>query len=150
MVNFVAKNKMMKGLTVAWLVMGLFGAYGQTLTGTWQVVKDSNCMGQEFEETSDVEDELLENMSSRAGATSKVFLFNTDGSGEKTWHSKGKKKGSSKEKFLFKENDGILYFLDKKSSLIVSTFLIEELTSTTLIMFNKDRSCERLELARVK
>jgi len=140
----------MRRLLVGLLFLSIYVAYGQTLPGTWQVVKQSNCIGNEFGEPSETEEALLESMSSLSGYTPKTFLFNADGSGEENWRSRGKKKSASKEKFLYRYTDEALYLLDKKSRLITDTFLVEELTATSLKMFNKDRSCERLELVRVK
>lgn len=140
----------MKGLLVSLFVLSVSGLQAQTLTGTWQVVKQSNCMGTELGAPSETEEELLESMSALAGNTPKTISFNTDGSGEENWRLRGRKKSVSKEKFLYRYTEDTIYLLDKKSRLITDTFLVEELTSTSLKMFNKDRSCERLEFVRVK
>ena len=140
----------MRGLLMGLFFLSISSAYGQPLPGTWQVVKENNCMGNEMGTLSETEEELLESMSTRSGNTPKTFLFNADGSGEENWRSRGKKNSASKEKFLYRYTDEVLYLLDKKSRLITYTFLVEELTATSLKMFNKDRDCERLELVRVK
>lgn len=129
--------------------MGIISAFGQSLTGTWQVVKSGNCMGDEFSDTTETEDELLESMASKSTTTPKTIRFNADNSGEENWRTIGKRKASSREKFLYRYSDGSIYFLDKKSRIITDTFIVEELTYSTLIMFNKSRSCERLELTRI-
>jgi len=140
----------MKGLLMSLFFLSVSCLSAQSLQGTWQVVKQSNCMGNELGDPSETEEELLESMSSLSGNAPKTITFNTDGSGEENWRSRGKKKSSSKEKFLYRYTDEALYLLDKKSRLITDTFLVEELTTTSLKMFNKDRACERLELVRVR
>jgi hypothetical protein len=124
-------------------------APAQRLTGTWQVVKESNCLGIEMVEPEETEQELLESMSTLSGSTPKTFRFNDDGTGEENWRTRGKRKASSKEKFMYRFTEGAVYFLDKKTRLITDTFLVETFTASSLIMFNKDRTCERVELARV-
>jgi len=140
----------MKKVLVGLMIMMISSTFAQTLTGTWQVIKESNCMGDEFNNNpSEAEEELLKSMSFMSGGTPKTIQFNADGSGEENWRKKGKKKPSSKEKFLYRISDGIIYFLDKKSRLITNTYIIEQLTESQLLMFNKERSCERVELSRI-
>lgn len=139
----------MRGLVVAILILAVASAFAQSLSGTWQVVKESNCLGDEFSDPSETEEELVESMSTLASSP-KMLLFNDDNSGEENVRSKGKRKASSKEKFLYRYNDGFIYFLDKKSRLITDTFIVEELTATSLIIFHKERTCERLELTRIQ
>lgn len=140
----------MKWLMVFLLMLGAYVPFAQSLTGTWQVVKESNCLGEEFGEPSETEAELLESMSSLGTKTPKTIQFNADGTGEENWRTRKKKKPASREKFLYRHSDEMIYLLDKKSRLITDAFIVEELTSASLIMFNKDRNCERLELVRVK
>jgi len=130
-------------------VFALSGAGAQGITGTWQVVKDSQCMTDELGVSSETEEELLESMASMSGTTPKTIFFNTNGTGEENWRTRGKKKPSSKSQFLYRYSNGTIYFLDKKSRLITGTYIVEELTPTSLVFFNKDRSCERTELIRV-
>ena len=121
----------------------------QSIIGTWQVMKERNCLGRELEEPTKTEEELTERMTSLSGQIPKVITFNPDQSGKQNWKSVGKKKSAVREKFLYKVADDTLYFLDKKSRLIIDTYLIQALSADILILVNKSRSCERLELARV-
>jgi hypothetical protein len=130
-----------------WLQFGL--SYSQPIVGTWQVAKQSNCMSDELGDPSDTEKEMLEAMSSKAGYTPMTIRFNADGSGEENWKVLGRKKSASREKFLYRHDDIFLYFLDRRSRIITDTFIVEELTPSTLVIFNKARNCERSELIRV-
>ena len=133
------------------LICGLLvaGVHAQGIVGTWQIMKQSNCMSDEMDELSDTEEELLEAMSSKSDHTPMTLKFNADGTGEENWKVVGRKKSAGREKFLYRRDDTLLYFLDKKSRLITDTFIVEELTPSTLVIFNKVRNCERAELIRI-
>jgi hypothetical protein len=126
------------------------GGYGQSVSGTWQVVKESTCLGNEMGAPDETEQELAAEMKTLSGPTPKTIQFNTDNSGEQNWKSVGKKKPVVKEKFLYKVADDVLYLLDKKSKLITDTYLIQALTTDSLVLVNTSRFCERIELVRVK
>lgn len=144
------KGGHMKGLIIVLVLLNSLCGYTQNITGTWQVSKQANCMSGELGETSETEEELLEEMASRSGSVPKTFIFSTDGTGMENWRTYGKRKPSSKEKFLYRYTDGVLYLLDKKSRLITGTYIVEEITSSSLIIINKDRSCERVEFVRIQ
>jgi hypothetical protein len=140
----------MKGLIMMLLLLASLCGYTQHITGMWQVSQQSNCMSGELGEVSETEEELLGEMASRSANTPKTFTFNNDGTGTENWRTYGKRKPSSKEKFLYRYTDGVLYLLDKKSRLITGTFIIEEITASSLIIINKDRTCERVEFVRIQ
>lgn len=140
----------MKGLiTVLVLLVSLCG-YTQQITGTWQVSQQANCMSGKLGEVSETEEELLGEMASRSGNTPKTFTFNSEGTGTENWRTYGKRKPSAKEKFLYRYSEGMLYLLDKKSRLITGTYIIEEITASSLVIINKDRTCERVEFVRIQ
>jgi hypothetical protein len=126
------------------------GGYCQSVVGTWQVVKESTCLSNEMGPSDETEEELSGQMKTLSGPTPKTIQFNTDNSGEQNWKSVGKKKPVVKEKFLYKVADDVLYLLDKKSRLITDTYLIQVLTADSMVLVNKSRSCEQMELVRVK
>ncbi|QOI97235.1 MAG: hypothetical protein HRU69_06915 [Flammeovirgaceae bacterium] len=134
------------------LVMIVFatGGYGQSVVGYWQVIKQSICLGNEMVPTSETEEELSQQMAALAGPTPRVIQFNTDNTGEHNWKSVGKKKAAVRDKFLYKVADDTVYLLDKKSRLITDTYIIQVLTAESLVLVNKSRPCERIELVRVK
>lgn len=140
----------MKGLIIVLMLLTSLSGYTQPITGTWQVSQQANCMSGELGEISETEEELLGEMASRSGNTPKTFTFNSDGTGTENWRTYGKRKPSSKEKFLYRYTDGVLYLLDKKSRLITGTYIIEEITASSLIIINKDRTCERVEFVRIQ
>ena len=127
-----------------------YTSWGQNLTGVWQVTHESQCMDQELGTPSETEEELEEAMQSMSGRTPKVMILKADLTGEWNWKTVGKKKSAHKEKFIYRISDGIIYILDKRSRLITDTFFIELNTADSLIVFRKDRSCERYEMVRTK
>lgn len=132
------------------MVVVAAGCYGQSVVGYWQVAKESTCLGNEMAPSSETEEELSQQMAALAGPVPKVIQFNTDNTGEHNWKSIGKKKAAVREKFLYKVADDVVYLLDKKSRLITDTYMIQVLTAESLVLVNKSRSCERMELVRVK
>lgn len=132
------------------LLLAALNGYSQSIMGTWQVMKESNCLGNELESPTETEEELTNQMAALSGQTPKVMRFNPDNSGEQNWKAVGKRKTAVREKFLYKMADDVLYILDKKSKLITDTYLIHVLTAESLVLVNKSRSCERMELVRVK
>ncbi len=135
---------------LAMLMAAALNGFGQSITGTWQVMKESTCLGNELESPTETEEELANRMAALSGQTPKVMQFNADNSGEQNWKSVGKKKAAVKEKFLYKVAEDVLYLLDKKSRLITETYLVQVLTADNLVLVNKSRPCERMELARIK
>lgn len=131
------------------MVVVAAGSYGQLVVGTWQAIKESSCLENELEPPTETEEELSQQMATRSGATPKVIQFNSDNTGEHNWKSVGKKKAAVREKFLYKVADDALYLLDKKSRLIIDTYIIQVLTAESLVLVNKSRPCERMELVRV-
>jgi hypothetical protein len=127
-----------------------YTSWGQNLTGVWQVTHESQCMDQELGTPSETEEELEEAMQSMSGRAPKVMILKADLTGEWNWKTVGKKKSAYKEKFIYRISDGIIYILDKRSRLITDTFIIELNTADSLIVFRKDRSCERYEMVRTK
>ena len=132
------------------LLLAALSGYSQTIVGIWQVTKESTCLEIELGSSSEAEEELTNEMAALSGQTPKVLQFNSDNSGEQNWKSAGRKKSAVRDKFLYKVADYTLYLLDKKSKLITDTYLIEVLTENNLVLVNKSRSCEQIELVRVK
>jgi hypothetical protein len=144
-------EKVMKTIALLLLTISpILLSHAQTLTGTWQVVKQTHCMEDQLGAPSETETELLEAMEGMAGAPPRVLILNADMTGEWNWKTSGKKKVAVKEKMLYRVSDGYLYILDKKSRLITDTFIIEMQTTESLSMFRKDRSCEHYDLIRTK
>lgn len=123
--------------------------FAQGLVGTWQQTENKTCFQSQLKE-SDTEKELTQAMGASRNAIAKIVTFDEKGRGEEGIFSQGKKKGSNKTEFRYQVNDNELQYLDKKSGMITSRFIIDELTSTTLRLHNAMRDCEIQVYTRVK
>jgi hypothetical protein len=123
--------------------------HSQALMGTWQLTEDKTCFQSQFKE-SDTEKELSSGMGASRNAIAKLIKFGEKGKGEEGIFSQGKKKGSSMNDFRYQVQGQELQFLDKKSGMITSRFVIDELTTTTLRFHNAMRDCEIKTFTRVR
>jgi hypothetical protein len=122
----------------------------QSLVGTWQLTENKTCFTSPFKE-SDTEKELAPSMGGSSGdAVAKLIKFGEKGKGEEGIFSQGKKKGSSMNDFRYQVKGNELQFLDKKSGMITSRFVIDELTDNTLRFHNAQRDCESKTFIKVK
>lgn len=122
----------------------------QSLVGTWQQTENNTCFTSPFKE-SETEKELTPSMGgASADAIAKLIKFGEKGKGEEGIFTQGKKKGSSMNDFRYQVKGNELQFLDKKSGMITSRFVIDELTETTLRFHNAQRDCESKTFTKVK
>jgi len=130
------------------LMLPLLGQ-GQSLMGTWQLTEDKTCFQSQFEE-SETEKELSSAMGASRNAVAKLIRFGEKGKGEEGIFSQGKRKGSSMNEFRYQVKGNELQFIDRKSGMITSRFIIDELTGTTLRFHNAMRDCEVKTFVKVK
>ena len=57
-------------------------ANGQSLVGTWQVIKQTNCLESEVSDTTKTDEELMKEFSSKSNRSPKVVIFKADNTGE--------------------------------------------------------------------
>ncbi|MFZ5971260.1 MAG: lipocalin family protein [Bacteroidota bacterium] len=135
---------------LAWsiLMLPLLGQ-GQSLMGTWQLTEDKTCFQSQFEE-SETEKEISSAMGASRNAVAKLIRFGEKGKGEEGIFSQGKRKGSSMNEFRYQVKGNELQFIDRKSGMITSRFIIDELTGTTLRFHNAMRDCEVKTFVKVK
>lgn len=122
---------------------------GQSLMGTWQLTEDKTCFQSQFEE-SETEKEISSAMGASRNAVAKLIRFGEKGKGEEGIFSQGKRKGSSMNEFRYQVKGNELQFIDRKSGMITSRFIIDELTGTTLRFHNAMRDCEVKTFVKVK
>ena len=121
----------------------------QMLMGTWQLTEEKTCFQSEFQQ-SDTEKELSSAMGASRNAVARLIRFGEKGKGEEGIFSQGKRKGSGMNEFRYQMQGQELQFVDKKSGMITSRFIIDELTGTTLRFHNAMRDCETKTFVRVK
>jgi len=128
----------------------------QSIVGTWQLSEQKTCFqanvaSETEKKESDTEKELSSAMgSSSSTAVARVMTLTEKGGGEEGIMSAGKKKASSKESFRYQVSGSEFQVLDKKSGLVKSRWVIDELTETSLTMHDAVRDCEIKTYLKVK
>lgn len=124
--------------------------FSQTIVGTWQLMKQSNCMSDQLPVDED-EEELLQDMSTMAQRDIPLTIeFKSNNTGSENLHTLGSKKQTKYKSFLFKFDGDNLYMLDKKSQTISEAYTIDKLSSDSLIYSNVSRPCETKVFVRLK
>lgn len=122
----------------------------QSLVGTWQVTRQSNCLENEVTDTVRLDENMLKDFSSKSNRSPKIVSFNVDNSGEERIQEIDKKRAISTKKFHYKHDETNIYILDKKSHLIMNSLVIDKLTSDSLVYHAAGKECERTFLVRTK
>jgi hypothetical protein len=123
---------------------------GQTIQGTWQLVKTANCMDEKIQADSDAEQELVDEMKGLSGPSSRVVRFKDKGAGEETTRILNRKKTVNGKNFLYKINGETLLILDKRSQTISDSYSIDKLSRDSLILSNATRACEIRFFVKIK
>jgi hypothetical protein len=140
----------MKAIITLFLSFAFCLAMSQSVVGTWQITKQSNCLESEVSDTLKMDEDVMAEFSSKSNRSPKVVSFNSDNTGEEAIKTMDKKKSSSVKKFHYKQDGSTIYILDKKSRLITSSLVIETLTSDSLVYHPAGKACERIFLVRTK
>ncbi len=132
------------------LVFSASSIFSQSLVGTWQLTKQSNCMSDQLP-TDEEEEVLLQDMASMSNRDIPLTIeFKSNNSGTENLHTINSKKQSKYKSFLFKFDGDNLYILDKKSQTISAAYTIDRLSSDSLIYSNASRPCETKVFVRLK
>lgn len=128
----------------------VFEAFPQSLVGTWQLVNQTTCIGDELEEDDAETAALVEEMKSMSGGTSKVLRFKDNQNGEESIRLITTRKSAKVNSFMYKFDGDNLYLLDKKSRLLLGSYIVETVSSDSLIFSNKARPCETRVFVRIR
>lgn len=148
--NFVQKGGLMKWIAMLVTIAAPSLTIGQSIVGDWQVTKQTNCLENEVSGTLKTDSAMLEARSSQSTHTPIVMTFRADNTGEERVNVMNKKKPADRKKFHYKFDSRNIYILDKKSHLIVNGFVVEALTTDTLIYYTQGKECEKTTLVRIK
>jgi hypothetical protein len=144
----------MKTLAIVTLLCLSYVSQAQSIVGTWQLTDEKTCFESQSQsqfQQSETEKELSSAMgSSSKTSVAKLITFTSKGRGEEGIFSKGKKKGSGTSDFRYQVQGGEIQFLDKKSGMITSRYIIEELSESVLRFHDAARDCEIKAFTRVK
>ncbi len=122
----------------------------QSIVGRWQLVKQSNCVESELGEEEAGVKEMTEDMKGLSGAEPQIIEFKENNTGEENTKIISQKKSYNSKSFLYRLNEGTLYFLDKKSKTIIDGFTVEKMDQDSLIISNATRVCETKIFVRIK
>jgi hypothetical protein len=143
----ILKQKLiMRGLTSLCLITFIVcsrAVLAQTsnISGTWQLVRQSNCMDKSVSDDDDSA-ELRSDMHTRSNATERLVTFKDNSSGEESTRILNSKKTANNKKFFYKFNGEMLLILDKKTQTISDSYMVDKFTSDSLIISNASRPCE--------
>ncbi|HLT71328.1 MAG TPA: lipocalin family protein [Cyclobacteriaceae bacterium] len=122
----------------------------QSLVGTWQLVRHSNCLEEKVGDEDEATNDLLDDIRSRESGTQSVIRFNDDSSGDESIHLLESRKSKKRNNFLYRYSEGKLYFLDKKSRLLVGSYDVDRLSADSLVFSNATRACETRIFVRLE
>lgn len=125
-------------------------ANGQSLVGTWQLTKQTNCLESELSDTVKTDPDMMKEFSSKSNRSPKVVIFRADNSGEQSIKTMEKKKVSNIKKFLYKFDGTTIYILDKKSRLITTSLIVDTLTTDSLVYHTAGKVCDQVFLVRTQ
>ena len=134
----------MKALSIAILAAFIslpFRSAAQSIVGTWQLVRHNTCLDQEMDED-EATSELLDDIRSRSSGKPSVIEFKADNSGQETIQLLDTRRSSKRNTFLYRYSEGKIYFLDKKSRLLVGAYDVDRLSADSLVFSEASRACE--------
>lgn len=122
----------------------------QSLVGTWQLVRHSSCLEEKVGDEDEATNDLLDDIRSRESGTQSVIRFNDDSSGDESIRLLDSRKSKKRNNFLYRYSEGKLYFLDKKSRLLMGSYDVDRLSADSLVFSNATRACETRIFVRLE
>ena len=122
----------------------------QSIVGSWQLVKETNCMEEQMSTDNDSASNMLEDMKSMSSPSAQVVTFKEKLTGEESTRVLTRKRSDNRKSFLYKFDGEMLLILDKKSQTITENFTVEKFTTDSLIISSSSRPCEIRVFSRIK
>jgi hypothetical protein len=122
----------------------------QSIVGKWQLVKESTCIENELDASSQDEAELIKEMKSLNDATPQVIEFKDNNSAEESTKIINRRKSYNSHALMYKYSGTTVHFLDKKSRTIIDSFTIEQLSADSLIISNSEQACETRIFVKIR
>ena len=127
-----------------------FGVRAQSIVGSWQLVKQSNCMEENMTAANDTAQRMIEDMKEMGSPSAQVVVFKEKMAGEESTRILTKKKTSNNKNFLYRFDGETLMILDKKSQTITNSYMVDKFSADSLIISNASRPCETRIFLRLK
>lgn len=122
----------------------------QSIIGSWQLIKQTNCLEENMTAASDSAQELIADMKSMSSTIPLVVNFKEKMTGEESTRILTKKKTANNKNFLYKFDGEMLMILDKKSQTISESYLVDKFSPDSLVISNASRPCETKIFLRIK
>ena len=122
----------------------------QSIIGSWQLVRETNCVEEHITADSDNVQNLTNDMKAMASPMAQVVTFRKKAQGEESTRILTRKKPSNKKSFLYRLDGERLMILDKRSQTITENFMVEQLSADSLIVSSASRPCETKVFVRLK
>lgn len=127
-----------------------FNTRAQSIVGSWQLVKQSNCMEENLTATNDSAQRMIEDMKDMGSASAQVVVFKEKMAGEESTRILTKKRTANNKNFLYRFDGETLMILDKKSQTISNSYMVDKFSADSLIISNSARPCETRIFLRLK
>ena len=124
--------------------------HAQGIVGKWQLVKESTCIDDNLDASSADEEEIVSQMKSMTGAAPQTIEFKENNSAVENTKIIDRRKSYNSHAMLYKFTGEALHILDKKSRIIIDSFIVEQLSADSLIISNSQRACETRVFVKIK
>jgi hypothetical protein len=145
----VRKSTIFTGWMIA-LCSFSFHMRAQSIVGSWQLVKQSNCVEENMSAANDTAQRMIEDMQGMSSATPQVVVFKEKLTGEESTRILTKKKTYNNKNFLYRFDGETLMILYKKSQTISDSYMVDKFSTDSLIVSNSSRPCETRIFLRLK
>lgn len=135
-----------------WLLATSANGQPSKIIGSWQLVKQGNCMDEPATQEGQKEslEKLRKQTQSRTPATVQVVQFKKNLSGSESSRMLNMARNANPKKFYYKFNGNLLLILDKKSQTISDSYTIEKFTADSLIVSHAARPCETRIFVKIR
>lgn len=141
--------KLQKIFLLTALTISFYSSPGQNIVGSWQLVKQSNCLDEQANEQADEPGDLRQEMHAQSSAGQRVVSFKSNASGEESTRILNSGKVANPKKFLYKFNGKMLLILDKKSQTISDSYIVDKFSADSLIISNASRPCQTMIFVKI-
>ena len=122
-------------ITALFTSVSVFGL-SQSILGNWQLVKQTNCVGN----TTAIPNEK----------SIPVLRFKDSQNGDESTRILTTNKPSSSKNFLYKLDETTLYILDKRTQMLAESFTVDFLHADSLMLSNVAQPCDSKVFVRIK
>jgi hypothetical protein len=140
----------MKFQLILFLLSISTASIAQSIVGKWQLVKESTCIENELDSSSQEEEEIIKEMKSLSDSTPQVIEFKDNNSAEESTKIINRRKSYNSHALLYKYTGTTLHFLDKKSRTIIDSFTVEQLSADSLIISSAEQACETRIFVKIR